>query len=158
MEILQHPIKKIDTSSFNRFQLEIFNILISIFEKLKFNEISDKSTIDEMPYLDIIIRLNKNDFVLNLSIRKDIFVINSNYFDINVYPETDLDKIKILLEDIFDGKYSLGLSYGRNGKLISKELLFDKNRINEFNQKHKMTMFNKKVKEKENIKGYKLTG
>jgi hypothetical protein len=158
MEILQHTIKKIDTSSFNRFQLGILNILILIFEKLKFNEISDKSTIDEMPYLDIIIRLNNNDFVLNLSIRKNLFIINSNYFDINVYPETDLDKIKILLEEIFDGKYFLHLSYGRNGKLIFKELIFEKNRINEFNQKHKMTMFNKKVKEKENIKGYKLTG
>ncbi len=156
MEILQHTIRKIDTSSLNTFQLEIWNILILLFEKLKFEELSDKSIIDEIPYVDIILRLKENDFVLNLSIRRDVLVINSNYFDVNVYPETSLDKVRILLKEIISGKYSVFFSYGKKESLILKELLFDNYEIKEFNQKHKMNLFNKKTITTKTIKGYEL--
>lgn len=156
MEILQHSLKKIDKSPLNNFQKEILEIITNLFEGLIIRKISNDSIIDEKPYLDIIIRLKASDFILNFSIRDDLFVLNSNYFDINIYPEIQFNLINLLIKEVLLGNYVITLSYGKFDKLIRKEIVFDNQELKEFNQKRKISLFVKKIRRYEKIQGIKL--
>ena len=156
MEILQHSLKKVDRSSLNDFQKEILRIITNHFEGLMTEKISNDSIVEETPFLEIIIRLKGDSFVLSLSVRNDMFLLNSNYFDINIYPETRLDLVNLLVGEALLGNYEIILSYGASEKLVRKEIIFDNHELNEFNQEQKIGLFSKKVKRDEKKHGIQL--
>lgn len=156
MEILQHSLKKIDAESLTAFELEVWNILCSLFKNLIDDQLSDESSVEKGLGIDVFLRMKRSDFVLYMSITEDRFYINSKYFDIYIYPETGIEKIELLSRQILLGKYSIRLGYGSNDKLVYKELVFDKKELEEFNESQKVGFITKKVENEKRVEGIKL--
>lgn len=83
-------------------------------------------------------------------------VLNSEHFDIYVYPETEIDKIEHLLKHVLQGKYSIKLSYGKKEKLINKELVFEDIKLEEFNECQKIGFLTRKIENEQFVAGVKL--
>ncbi|MEM9687284.1 MAG: hypothetical protein AAF934_10245 [Bacteroidota bacterium] len=156
MEILQHSLKKIDIDALTAFQLKVWDILNSLFRRLIVDQLSNDSVIEKGLGIDIFLRLKSDDFVLYMSITEDRFYINSKYFDIYIYPESQTCKIKHLLEQILLGKYSIKLGYGSRDKLVHKELIFDDTELGAFNESRKIGLIKKKIENEKRIDGIKL--
>ena len=156
MEILQCFLKKIDIESLTAFELKVWDILCSLFKNLIEDQLSDESSIEKGLGIDVFLKVKRSDFVIYMSITEDRLYINSKYFDIYIYPETETDKIEILSRQVLLGKYSIRLGYGSNGKLVYKELIFDRKELEEFNEKRKVGFFAKKIVNEKRVEGIKL--
>ena len=157
MEVLQNSLKETDLGAFTTFQLKVWNILNSHLKNLIFDKLSEDSLIEMGGIgVDVFLRLKTSYFILYMSIQKDSLVINSEHFDIYVYPETRFDLVNLLVGEILLGNYEIILSYGVSDKLVRKEVVFDNHELNEFNQKQKIGLFGKKVKRDEKKHGVQL--
>lgn len=156
MEILQHSLKKVDIETLTYFQKKVWDILSSLLKSLLIDKLSNDSTIEKGLGIDVFLRLKTNDFVLYMSITEDLLYINSKYFDLYIYPETELKKIELLLQQLLQGKYFIKLGYGSKEKLVQKELFFDNKELEEFNEKNKIGFFTRKMKNEKRVNGVKL--
>ncbi len=156
MEILQHSLRKIDTDTLTAFQLKVWNILSSLFKNLLTDKLSNDSTIEKGLGIDIFLRLKASNFVLYMSITEDRFYINSKYFDFYIYPETEVNKIELLLRQLLQGKYFIKLGYGNKKKLVHKKLFFENIGLKEFNESKKIGFITKKIKNEKRIDGVRL--
>jgi hypothetical protein len=156
MEILQHSLKKADLEALTSFQKNVWDILSTLFKSLLIDKLSNGSTIEKGLGIDVFLRLKTSDFVLYISITEDRLYINSKYFDLYIYPETELEKIELLLRQLLQGKYIIKLGYGGKEKLVLKELIFDNNDLEEFNEKNEIGFFTRKIKNEKRVDGVKL--
>ena len=134
----------------------MWNILKSVFVSLKVDNLSNESKIEQGLGIDIFLRPKASEFVLYMSITETRFYINSKYFDIYVYPETEIDKIEHLLKQILLGQYSINLGYNKNGKLKKKGIVFSDEKLREFNEDQKIGFLKKKVENEKRIEGVKF--
>jgi len=153
MKVLHNSLEKANIDSLNTFQLKVWNILCSLFEKLKVSQLSNKSSIGMGLGIDVFLMLKKSDFILYISVTGHDLYINSKYFDIYVYPEIEMDKLELLLKQVMLGEYSIKLGYASNGKLLSKELIFTAKELEEFNESRKYGLFARQVISKKRIGG-----
>ncbi|MFO7862487.1 MAG: hypothetical protein R6U85_00665 [Salinivirgaceae bacterium] len=156
MEILQHSLKKADIQALTSFQKNVWDILSSLFKSLLVDKLSNSSTIEKGLGIDVFLRLKTSDFVLYISFTEDRLYINSKYFDLYIYPETQLEKVELILRQLLQGKYIVKLGYGSKEKLVLKELIFDNNELEEFNEKNKIGFFTRKIKNEKRVDGVKL--
>ena len=157
MEILQHSLKNKDLASLTAFQLKVWNILAKLLSNLMFENLAKDSKVEMGGIgIDVFLRLKTCNFVLYMSIQKDNLVLNSEYFDIYVYPETGIGKVEHLLGQVLLGKYSIKLGYGRKGKLVKKELAFNDNDLGEFNESQNIGFLTKKIENEQIVEGVKL--
>ncbi|NQZ75250.1 MAG: hypothetical protein HRT61_03935 [Ekhidna sp.] len=156
-KVLQHSlIEKLKQGSLAPFQAKIWKVLIPLFENLKIGQLSDKSSTDIGLGIDIFLKHKNTDFVLYISITEQRLFINSKYFDIYIYPEINTEIIAHLLTEILSGKYSIKLRYGKKERLIGKELFFESERLQIYNESKKFRFLTKKVEKEEDLKGIKL--
>lgn len=156
MEILRQSFKKIVLDSFYGFQREILDIFTRVIENLDYNKISNDSFIDQGVFIDLIFISADDGLTFGFSIREEVFVINSKYFDIYIYPETSIYKIEVLISDIFLGRYFVIEKYGKKGKLVSNEFLFDRKELQVYNSSNKIAFFSRRIVLEKKIKGVNL--
>ena len=156
MEILQHSLKKTDLDALTAFQAKVWGILTSLLKDLLIDKLSNESTIEKGLGIDVFLRLKNSDFVIYMSITEDSLYINSMYFDFYIYPETEVEKIELILEELLQGKYLVILGYGSKERLVYKELVFENNKLQEFNEKRKIGFLTKKIKNEKRVNGVML--
>ena len=156
MEILQHSLKKTDLDALTAFQAKVWGILTSLLKDLLIDKLSNESTIAKGLGIDVFLRLKNSDFVIYMSITEDSLYINSMYFDFYIYPETEVEKIELILEELLQGKYLVILGYGSKERLVYKELVFENNKLQEFNEKRKIGFLTKKIKNEKRVNGVML--
>jgi hypothetical protein len=150
MKIL--PIK-ISLHALNGFEAEIWGIFSPLLAKIPPRVLSDKSSIERGLGIDVFLNLLENDFVLYISITEDRVYLNSKYFDIYSYPETNRQTLAILMEQIIYGRYSIILGYDNASKLISRKLIFEEPSIQGFNQQIFFSWFRRSVIQEKTISG-----
>jgi len=156
MEILQYTLMKGEIDRLTEFQLSVWNVLSLLLTKLDAKKISPESTIEKGLGIDIFLRIKESDYVIYLSITEDRFYINSKYLDIYLYPETPREKIETFVNEFFQGKYLIRLSYDHNNKLVRKVIIFEDNELEEYNQDQKIGVFNRKYRYEKDLKGIEL--
>lgn len=146
----------IDHTSLGSFQKSIWDILCPLFDRLLFDCLSGESLIEESLGVDVFLRPKQSDFVLYISITDERLYINSKYFDIYIYPEVELNKIRLLLQEILMGRYWVVLGFGYNNKLIFQTLTFENIDLSNFNEKKDIGFLYKEARYEEKIKGIQL--
>ena len=154
MEILSQSIKRIILTDLNQFQIQILKVIKSLLNEASQEQVSNDSFINEGAFLDFIIKSAKDNFILALSIRKDVVHINSKYFDIYVYDETSIAEIETLIKDIMIGNYIITFHYDKKDNLIEQSVIFDKKLFSNYNQRRKISFFSKKITQIKQVKGY----
>ncbi len=157
MEVLHNPIKKEDLESFTTFQLKVWSILESLLQNLLSDKLSENSVIELGDLgIDVFLRLRIDYFILYISIQKNNLILNSEHFDIYVYPETKMSKIESLLKQVLLGEYTIELGYNARKKLVYTELVLDDAHLKEFNESHNLGFFKNKIVNSNKVHGMKL--
>lgn len=137
MEILQYPIEKIGTDLSSEFELRVWNVLYPMLKRLDKSAVSKESSIDKGLGIEVYLREKEGEFILHLSLTKDDYVVNSKYFDIYIYPETETSKIELLSREVLLGNYKVFLCYNNKGRLKYNKIEFKSNELILFNETKK---------------------
>ncbi len=148
---------KIELDTLTTFQKKVWIIVNCLLRDLIINQLSESSFIEKGGIgIDVFLRLKSSYFILYMSIQEDNLIINSEHFDIYVYHETKLDKIELLLKNLFQGKYFIKLGYGRKSKLVHQELIFNHQELHDFNEHKRIGLFPRKIESEKRIDGVKF--
>lgn len=145
MNKLQQSITEITERDLSEFQRKVWKELVPFLTKLNTELISDDSTLDYGLGIALFLRFKGCDFIFHISITKHVLYINSRFFDIYVYPEEERNKISLILSEVFNGHYTVRLTYNQKKVPIHKTFVFDKSSLEEFDERNHLFKKNKKT-------------
>lgn len=156
MEILYHSLKQNELNLLSEFQKNVWEKVFTLLKKLSKSQLSDDSYLEKGLGIDLFLKNKESDFVLYISLTDNCLYINSKYFDIYMYEETDIENIRLTLNEILLGKYLVRLSFGEKDKLISMKIKFVNKKLQKFDYEKKISLFHHSVIREEEVHGPKF--
>lgn len=139
------------------FFKEIFGLLQETISKVDFQKTGSNSFIDLGPDVDIVLYLEGRDFSLSLSLRDDLFIINSTFIDYNFYPENNINEIKLIVNEIIQGNYDVMIGYNVKNKMCEMNLSYEDSKLAKFNVNKKYCFVWKQIHRYESINNLSFT-